>query len=72
MTRDEYYVERAELGQALRDLRWERWAIQRIFRHAQDPCLIRAGSEWVTILCRMDVAICRKIIALDNRYQLEG
>lgn len=72
MTRNEYYEARAKLGQALRDLRWERRAIQLIFQGTRDPELMQAGADWVMMLCRIDVALCKEIIALDVRYQLEG
>lgn len=72
MDRREYAQRRSELGQALRDLRWERKAIQLMFQGARTGELIQAGSEWVQRLDRMDIEICRQIMALDQEYANGG
>lgn len=72
MDRREYMALRSELGQALRDLRWERRAIDLIFRKTRDPDLIQAGLDWLGELVARDISLSREIIALDVRYKLEG
>jgi hypothetical protein len=65
----EYWTERAKLGEALRNLRWERRAIQDIFRHTKDPTLLVLGLTWVRAIVARDVVLCRQIKELDLRYQ---
>lgn len=72
MAPDEYWSERGKLGTALRSLRWERRAIQDIFRATTDPVLRAQGCVWVQAIVIQDVAICRRIQALDVRFQLES
>lgn len=72
MDRRDYVQQRAQLGQALRDVRWERKAIQLIFRGTRAPELVQAGSEWVQMLDRLDIDISRHIVALDNEFRNGG
>lgn len=72
MTRDEYSQTRAALGQALRELRWERRALGLIFRDTRDPDLIRIGSEWMGELVRQDIRLSREIIRLDVQFRIGG
>lgn len=72
MDHREYEVRRAELGQALRDLRWERRALGLIFKGTTDPVLIQAGCAWASRLGACDIELCQKIVQLDNKYQSGG
>lgn len=71
MTPHEYWTQRGKLGQALRDLRWERRAIYTMFRNAQCPELRAQGSIWHQAILLRDAELCKQIQALDVRYELE-
>lgn len=71
MTPHEYWSERGRLGQALRDVRWERRALSEIFRGTKDPDIICQATEWLRMLVAQDINLSRKIIALDVQYGME-